>query len=91
MKGESPLQKWDRLQREYQKSVQASYPNPERHGCPGTDVLHDLAARSASHEGIEEDGQWNHVIHCGPCYQEYLELRESCRLGDEAKAHRESR
>ena len=91
MKGESPQQRWERLQREYQKTVQESYPNPKRLGCPGTDVLRDLAARSARHEDIEEDRQWKHVIHCAPCYQEYLDLRESCRLGSEAKAHRESR
>ena len=91
MNGETPEQKWNRLQREYQKGVQASYPNPERRGCPETDILQDLAARSARHEDIEEDGQWKHVIHCAPCYQEYLDLRESCRLGEKAKVHRESR
>jgi hypothetical protein len=91
MKGETPEQNWDRLQREYQKAVQASHPNPERQGCPGTEVLRDLAARSARFEDIEGDEQWKHVIHCAPCYREYLELRESCRLGDQAKAQRESR
>lgn len=91
MKGESPEQKWDRLQREYQKAVQASYPNPERHGCPGKDVLRDLASRSARFEDIEANENWKHVIHCAPCYQDYLDLRESCRLGEEAKAHRDTR
>jgi hypothetical protein len=91
MNGETPEQKWNRLQREYQKGVQASYPNPERHGCPKTDILQNLAARSARHEDIEEDHQWKHVIHCAPCYQHYLDLREACRLGEGAKVHRESR
>ena len=91
MNGETPEQKWNRLQREYQKGVQASYPNPERRECPETDILLDLAARSARHEDIEEDGQWKHVIHCAPCYQEYLDLRESCRIGEKAKVHREAR
>jgi hypothetical protein len=90
MKGESPEQKWNRLQREYQTAVQASYPNPERHGCPGTDVLRGLALRSTRFEDLEEDEQWKHVIHCAPCYREFLYLRESCRLGDDAKVHRES-
>jgi hypothetical protein len=31
------------------------------------------------------------VIHCGPCYSEYLDLRESCRAACQAKAHRETR
>ena len=91
MNGETPEQKWNRLQREYQKGVQASYPNPERHGCPKTDILQELAARSARHEDIEEDGQWKHVIHCAPCYQEYLDLRASCRVGETAKADQEFR
>ena len=73
MKGESPEQKWQRLQREYQTAVQAACPNPERHGCPGTDVLGDLAARSARFEDIEEDEEWKHVIHCAPCYREFLD------------------
>ncbi len=91
MNGETPEHKWNRLQREYQKGVQASYPNPERRGCLETDILQDLAARSARHEDIEEEQQWKHVIHCAPCYQEYLDLREACRLGQGAKVHRESR
>jgi len=91
MNGETPEQKWNRLQREYQKGVQGSYPNPERRGCPETDILQNLAERSARHEDIEEDQQWKHVIHCAPCYQEYLNLREACRLGEGAKVHRESR
>jgi hypothetical protein len=91
MNDESPQQKWDRLQREYQKAVQDSYPNPKRQGCPGTDILLELASRSARHEDIEEDQQWKHVIHCAPCYREYLDQRESCRLGEGAKVRRESR
>jgi hypothetical protein len=90
MKGETPEQQWERLQREYQKAVQASYPNPERHGCPGTDVLQDLAARSARHEEIDGDEHWKHVIHCAPCYQEYLDLRAAFRLSVEAKVLHES-
>ena len=91
MNQEKSQEQWERLQRQYQKGVQASYPNSERKGCPGTEVLEDLAARSAKFEDIEEDQQWKHVIHCAPCYQEYLEQREACRLGEEAKVHRQSR
>jgi hypothetical protein len=91
MKGETPEQHWERLQREYQKAVQASYPNQDRHGCAGTEVLRNLAARSARHQEIEEDTYWKHVIHCGPCYQEYLDLRAACRLDEDANVHRESR
>jgi len=90
MKGETSEQQWERLQGEYQRAVQTSYPNPERHGCSGADVLRDLAARSARHEDIEQDEQWKHVIHCGPCYQEYLDLRAECRNGEDSNVRRES-
>ena len=91
MEDEVLKEAWDRLQREYQNAVQVSYPNPERNGCPGTDVLGDLARRSVQFEDIEQDEPWRHVIHCGPCYDEYLNLREGCRMGSEATIQRESR
>jgi hypothetical protein len=91
MDGESPEDHWNRLQRDYQEGVQTAYPNPERRGCPETHCLQDLAARSARHEDIEGEQQWKHVIHCAPCYQQYIDLREACRLGDKVKVHRESR
>ena len=91
MNQETPQEQWERLQREYQKGVQDSHPNPERRGCPGTEILEGLAARSAKFEDIEEDQHWKHVVHCAPCYGEYLELREACRLGKEAKAQRQVR
>jgi hypothetical protein len=85
MKGETPQQQWERLQREYQKAVQTSYPNAERHGCPGPEVLQDLAARSARHVEIDSDQDWKHVIHCAPCYREYLDLRAACRLREHSR------
>ena len=91
MKGETPDQQWERLQREYQSAVQASYPNPEGYSCPGADVLGDLAARSVRHLDIEQDEHWKHVIHCGPCYKEYLDLRTACQAGEDFKVRREPR
>lgn len=90
MDGKSPEDQWNRLQQKYKKGVQASYPNPERRGCPETNVLQDLAARSAQYEEIEEDQHWKHVVHCGPCYQQYLDLRESYRVAEKPKVHRKS-
>lgn len=91
MKAETPRQQWDRLQREYQEAVQATFPNPDRKGCPGVEVPQNLAARSARHEDIDEDQHWKHVVQCAPCYKEYLDLRSACRAGDETKVHPESR
>ncbi len=90
MKGETPKQQWDRLQREYQDAVQRAFPNPERKGCPGAEVLFNLAAKSARHEEIEEDEHWKHVIHCAPCYKQYLELRAERRSGRTASGKRNS-
>lgn len=87
MKGETPEQQWIRLQDAYEKAVQDSFPNPERQGCPGTEILQDLAARSARHEGIDGDEHWKHVIHCAPCYAEYLDLRAAFRSSQEPKVH----
>jgi hypothetical protein len=91
MKEATPGEQWERLQAEYHKAVQSSYPNPERHGCPAADALQDLAVRSARHEDIEGDEHWKHVVHCGPCYREYLDLRVACCIGEDASPRRESR
>jgi hypothetical protein len=42
-----------RLQRQYKEAVQATFPNPQRKGCPGAEVLQNLASRSARHEDID--------------------------------------
>jgi hypothetical protein len=91
MKGETPEQQWNRLQREYQDTVQSAFPNPERKGCPGEEVLQDLASRSARHEDIEQDARWKHVVHCAPCYREYLDFRAESRSGRENKMKGELR
>lgn len=81
MKQESSQEQWERLQREFQRGVAEAYPNRERQGCPGAAALSSLATRSAGFEDIEDDPQWKHVVHCGPCYGEYLEMREAARMG----------
>jgi hypothetical protein len=48
-----------------------AYPNPDRIGCPGRDVLNEIAASHvpSAHLGYE------HVKTCSPCLGEMLELR----------------
>ena len=36
-------ERWNRLQRDFQRAVVAEYPNPGRKGCPGREALVDLA------------------------------------------------
>ena len=70
-------QHWDRLQREYRLAVAVEYPNPERKNCPGAEALRDLANRSAVREVLQGDPRWKHAMQCGPCYAEYIALRDT--------------
>src|SRR5689334_6702413 len=49
------------------------FPNPERIGCPGTDVLKKIA----SHEmPLSEADKWlNHLGSCSPCYADFQRLQ----------------
>jgi hypothetical protein len=64
-----------RIQRLLQESILRNYPNPERRGCPGDPVLRRVASERFSHQ----HGDWQHITHCSPCYQEFLELRLQVR------------
>jgi hypothetical protein len=56
-----------------QQAALEGYPNPERKGCPGTEILQAVARASApfSHPAYE------HVKRCSPCLREMLELQGS--------------
>ena len=50
------------------------FPNPERSGCPGSDVLKRIASKTMP---LEEAEKWlNHLGSCSPCYKDFSELRE---------------
>jgi hypothetical protein len=51
------------------------FPNPERIGCPGTDVLKKIA----SHEmPLSEADKWlNHLGSCSPCYSDFKRFGEA--------------
>lgn len=66
----------ERLLKAYQEFASDEFPNPERKGCPGTEVLEILASdvkafrrRSDSQEVLR------HIGSCGPCGQELNEIR----------------
>lgn len=54
------------------------FPNPERAGCPGSNVL----GRIASHEmPLAEAEKWLvHVTSCSPCYSDFSEFRRAYEL-----------
>lgn len=50
------------------------YPNPERRGCPGSDILRAIASGRLT---LEEAEPWiNHFSSCSPCTREFSELRK---------------
>jgi len=45
------------------------FPNPERTGCPGADVLKKIAAHEMP---LAEAGNWlDHLTSCSPCYSDF--------------------
>lgn len=54
------------------------FPNPERTGCPGTDVLRRIAAHQMP---LAEAEHWlDHLTSCSPCYGDFSQFRESYHL-----------
>lgn len=72
---ETPEQKFDRISRAVQDSILRNYPNPERKGCPGDDVIREVAARTE----LEADEVWEHITHCSPCYATFLDSKKEFR------------
>jgi hypothetical protein len=54
-----------------QEAILRNYPNPERRGCFDRSTIRSVAAERLPHERPE----WEHISHCSPCYQEFLEHR----------------
>jgi hypothetical protein len=73
--GETPEEKYERISKAVQQSILRNYPNPERHGCPGDDVVRTVAARSE----VNPDALWEHITHCSPCYAVFLRCKQEFR------------
>ena len=51
------------------------FPNPERSGCPGADVLRRIASRKMA---LPEAEKWlDHLGSCSPCYQDFSQFQEA--------------
>ena len=51
------------------------FPNPERTGCPGSDVLRRIAAHQMP---LTEAERWlEHLTSCSPCYSDFSRFREA--------------
>ena len=62
------------------------FPNPDRLGCPGSDVL----KRIASHKmPLSEADKWlDHLTSCSPCYSDFSKFREAFQRGRRTRAVR---
>ncbi len=83
---ESPQDKYERIQRRLQEEILNKYPNPERKGCPGRQVLARLARESFNMK-LEGESDWEHVTHCSECYSEYLGIRADAARSKERRAN----
>jgi len=74
---EQPLTKQQeiRLIRAYQRLVLGGeFPNPNRAGCPGSEILRAMAFRKLEQEQVLD---WiEHLGTCSPCFREYTEFRK---------------
>jgi hypothetical protein len=54
------------------------FPNPERAGCPGRDVLKRIASREMP---LTEAEKWlDHLTSCSPCYRDFSQLQNAQQL-----------
>jgi hypothetical protein len=57
------------------RGLSREFPNPNRVGCPGSQVLKDIASRKIP---LAQAEQWlDHATSCSPCYQEFTQFREA--------------
>jgi hypothetical protein len=59
-------------------SIRSDFPNPERHGCPGSEALQAIARRHM--EFPAADDIVDHIAMCSPCFLEYSAHRQRYRL-----------
>ena len=53
------------------------FPNPERTGCPGSDVLKRIASHAMP---LAEAEKWlDHLTSCSPCYRDFSDLQADYR------------
>jgi len=63
-----------RLLDTFGRGLLKEFPNPERSGCPGADVLKRIASRTMP---LNEAEKWlDHLGSCSPCYGDFSEFRK---------------
>jgi hypothetical protein len=51
------------------------------------EVLRDLAESVVLREDLERDLRWKHALQCGPCYAEYIALKDQCSVTSNKLPH----
>jgi len=81
MSDESTEKKWNRFSEHIRNLILTEYPNPDRIGCPGSAVVSEYARRAADFdETVEPEADYHHIVHCSPCYADFLSAREQLRV-----------
>lgn len=61
----------------FNRGLLKEFPNPDRTGCPGSDVLRRIATRQLP---FSEAQKWlEHLGSCSPCYSDFLQLQVAFR------------
>lgn len=50
-----------------------AFPNPERTGCPGPEVIREMADQRVP----SDDPVWSHLWNCSPCFGDFKVLRDA--------------
>jgi hypothetical protein len=82
MKAETPEEKFHRISAIVRNMMLTGYPNPGRVGCPGPRAVENLAKFTGDSHELEKQDNYEHAMHCSPCYQEYLDARQELRAMD---------
>ena len=53
-----------------------AFPNPERKGCPGSEVLKNVVFRVGTFSITERQQWFDHSAHCSPCFNEMAAYRK---------------
>lgn len=56
----------------FERIIHEDFPNPQRIGCPGQEVLAKLAKESGP---VRQKRLLDHIRQCAPCFDELKELR----------------
>jgi hypothetical protein len=82
LKAETPEEKFKRISAIVRNILLTGYPNPGRVGCPEQRSVANLAQHTGDFKEPGEQEVYRHVMHCSPCYGQYLDAKRALWAGD---------